>query len=430
MRWKMPARARWPRKRSTRSQRCSATNFRKKLKPLAESRWAHDPFARGSYSHALPGHADKRAVLAAPVDGRLFFAGEATSPNFFSTAHGARDSGKRAAAEVVRAENPLAFGSSWQSNDFDEPSSWNDDGLKGYLVHSKPIQLDGQLRAAGLFATLGGDLMSRDSSAFVEDGDVEDGNHPGRDATSLGTEQSVVAPRTQKHSLTEWLGQSRAVNPDGTAVVLYRGEHGTLVEGEYPHSRLNSLSFTDDSDAASTYAMSPNNNQLDRTAEAPRVTPVHLRIENPIIENRNDPFIDLSHLADKLGRREAKRIALKFDRDIQYTGNWDDNYAGEYDSVAQLLKEKPDELKNLYFSAHKFLDDPVEVERLKKAGYDGAIHIGNGETASSLEYRVFDLRQVRSALSGRSMFPRSGRKNFAPGGGVNETTIRRRSANP
>jgi len=75
-------------------------DFRRKLKPLAESRWAHDPFARGSYSHALPGHADKREVLAEPVDERLFFAGEATSPEFFSTAHGARDSGERAAGEV------------------------------------------------------------------------------------------------------------------------------------------------------------------------------------------------------------------------------------------------------------------------------------------------------------------------------------------
>ena len=68
-------------------------DYRRKLKPLAELRWAHDPFARGSYSHALPGHADAREVLAAPVDGRLFFAGEATSPNFFSTAHGAREVG-------------------------------------------------------------------------------------------------------------------------------------------------------------------------------------------------------------------------------------------------------------------------------------------------------------------------------------------------
>jgi monoamine oxidase len=76
-------------------------DIRRKLKPLKESRWAHDPFARGSYSHALPGHAGDRAKLAAPVEGRLFFAGEATSPNFFSTAHGALDSGKRAATEVL-----------------------------------------------------------------------------------------------------------------------------------------------------------------------------------------------------------------------------------------------------------------------------------------------------------------------------------------
>lgn len=78
-------------------------DIRRKLKPLYESRWGHDPFARGSYSHALPGHAGDRAVLAAPVDGRLFFAGEATSPTFFTTAHGARDSGERAASEVLAA---------------------------------------------------------------------------------------------------------------------------------------------------------------------------------------------------------------------------------------------------------------------------------------------------------------------------------------
>jgi monoamine oxidase len=81
------------------------SDFRRKLKPLSESRWAHDPFAHGSYSHALPGHAGDRAILAAPIDGRLFFAGEATSPNFFSTAHGARDSGERAAGEVMASKS-------------------------------------------------------------------------------------------------------------------------------------------------------------------------------------------------------------------------------------------------------------------------------------------------------------------------------------
>jgi len=80
------------------------SSYRSKLTPLGASRWSRDPFARGSYSHALPGHAGKRAVLAAPVNGRIFFAGEATSPDFFTTAHGAQQSGVRAAKEVMQAK--------------------------------------------------------------------------------------------------------------------------------------------------------------------------------------------------------------------------------------------------------------------------------------------------------------------------------------
>jgi monoamine oxidase len=75
--------------------------IRKQLTPLAASSWRADEFARGSYSYARPGHADDRIVLAAPVDNRLFFAGEATSPNFFSTVHGAFETGTRAAEEAL-----------------------------------------------------------------------------------------------------------------------------------------------------------------------------------------------------------------------------------------------------------------------------------------------------------------------------------------
>ena len=79
------------------------SDFRRGLTPLSETRWAHDPWALGSYSHALPGHAGDRAVLAAPVDGRLFFAGEATHPHLYSTVHGAWLSGVRAAEEAIAA---------------------------------------------------------------------------------------------------------------------------------------------------------------------------------------------------------------------------------------------------------------------------------------------------------------------------------------
>ena len=78
-------------------------DFASALVPVVASGWAGDPFALGSYSHALPGHADARTVLAQPVDDRLFFAGEATSRHFFSTAHGAFEEGMRAAEAVAAA---------------------------------------------------------------------------------------------------------------------------------------------------------------------------------------------------------------------------------------------------------------------------------------------------------------------------------------
>ena len=76
-------------------------DIRKQLTPLAASSWRADPFARGSYSYARPGHADDRAALVEPVDGRIFFAGEATSPKFFSTVHGAYETGLRAAEQAL-----------------------------------------------------------------------------------------------------------------------------------------------------------------------------------------------------------------------------------------------------------------------------------------------------------------------------------------
>jgi monoamine oxidase len=59
--------------------------------------WFLDPDSRGSYSAALPGHGHRRADLAAPLGDRLFFAGEACSPDFFSTCHGGYLSGIAAA---------------------------------------------------------------------------------------------------------------------------------------------------------------------------------------------------------------------------------------------------------------------------------------------------------------------------------------------
>jgi len=62
--------------------------------------WQRDPYILGGYSTARPGLVRQRELLARPWAERILFAGEATSPDFFSTAHGAYLSGLRAAVEA------------------------------------------------------------------------------------------------------------------------------------------------------------------------------------------------------------------------------------------------------------------------------------------------------------------------------------------
>ena len=82
-------------------------DWRAHLTPVAATRWRAEPHIHGSYSHARIGAAPQRAILAAPVDDRLFFAGEACSTHDFSTAHGAFETGITA-AEAVIAERAAA----------------------------------------------------------------------------------------------------------------------------------------------------------------------------------------------------------------------------------------------------------------------------------------------------------------------------------
>ena len=79
------------------------SGFRRRIRPLATSMWGADPWSRGAYSHALPGHAGDRARLKAPIENRIFIAGEATSEAFYGTAHGAWMEGERAARQALAA---------------------------------------------------------------------------------------------------------------------------------------------------------------------------------------------------------------------------------------------------------------------------------------------------------------------------------------
>ena len=65
--------------------------------------WQSDPFSRGAYSYGKVGSDGAQQALAAPLENRLFFAGEATDVSGNNgTVHGAIASGYRAAREIIQ----------------------------------------------------------------------------------------------------------------------------------------------------------------------------------------------------------------------------------------------------------------------------------------------------------------------------------------
>ncbi|MFD2205605.1 flavin monoamine oxidase family protein [Kiloniella antarctica] len=68
------------------------------------TKWHADPWARGGYAYSNIGHNHKREVARRPVEGRLFFAGEALHGKWASMAPGAYLTGQQAAEEVLSAQ--------------------------------------------------------------------------------------------------------------------------------------------------------------------------------------------------------------------------------------------------------------------------------------------------------------------------------------
>ena len=84
--------------------RTSASRLEREVSRVWMHDWVNDPFSRGVYSYQLVGGADAASDLARPIDGTLFFAGEATDTSGATgTVHGAIASGARAASQVLRS---------------------------------------------------------------------------------------------------------------------------------------------------------------------------------------------------------------------------------------------------------------------------------------------------------------------------------------
>lgn len=72
--------------------------------PIASrvTRWGRDPYAKGAYAHIPVGATGAfYDELAAPLEQRVFFAGEATARDNPATAHGAYESGVREARQII-----------------------------------------------------------------------------------------------------------------------------------------------------------------------------------------------------------------------------------------------------------------------------------------------------------------------------------------
>ena len=72
-----------------------------KLLGYLRTNWSQDPFSLGSYSFIAKGAKRKHInALATPINNRVFFAGEATHPDYNSTVHAAYESGLIAAQQI------------------------------------------------------------------------------------------------------------------------------------------------------------------------------------------------------------------------------------------------------------------------------------------------------------------------------------------
>jgi monoamine oxidase len=78
------------------------SSAKKAIKRSYATRWNEEPFILGAMSAATPGGADARRILAEPIAGRVWFAGEALHETQWGTVNGAWESGQRTAEAALR----------------------------------------------------------------------------------------------------------------------------------------------------------------------------------------------------------------------------------------------------------------------------------------------------------------------------------------
>ena len=99
-------------------------------------------------------------------------------------------------------------------------------------------------------------------------------------------------------------------------------------------------------------------------------------------------------IADVFGKNIALQIAFEMQKHIINTCNWCDRIGKDFENFNEYFNSSDFSLLDLYFDAYAFFDEPHYVAMLRKAGFDGAIHGGNGVTFGEAEFKVFGTNQV------------------------------------
>lgn len=189
--------------------------------------------------------------------------------------------------------------------------------------------------------------------------------------------------------LVAWASGTKVIDENGVLIKVYRGEHGA--SSSLIQTRHGAISFGS-KEAAESYAMNPNNPE--DIPVNPRIIEAYLSLKNPVLNDNEDPFIDLGLIVEHLGMEKAIQIAVACDSHIKGTDNWCSNFGSEYENVEDLLRGSPEKIRELYVDAYPVFDDHTFVQWFKEAGFDGVIHGGNGETALEPEYKVFSTEQI------------------------------------
>ena len=279
-------------------------------------------------------------------------------------------------------------------------------------------------RRPALDGTLGSRELLRDLEAarqVVTDTLIawRDANAPVEQAAGgvVAAFRTVDGPRPP----VDLLPHSAIREPDGTIKVVFRGEHGPLVDDPFDATRLNTPSFTASPDVACVYATG--SGQFSRHA---RVRACVLDIRNPLqLGNLQEDVVDFGMLRDALvatGKVTDTEVRWAWARSEGYLRHW---------SVSELAKSPeqrddpqeyclgwPHTLEDIsdedYTESYRIADSLGFVQLAHQAGFDGFVYQGvftspdqfdrpmeqviaagyDNDLSMAMEYRPFHREQV------------------------------------